>query len=63
MTSGWPTNLPRSRRTSQPDIQQIAKLWSSLSNTQRSRKLEKMTEIERLLLKRAIRDLRRTMTR
>lgn len=61
MTSDWLTNLPRSNRTrtQKPDIAQIAALWSSMSDKQRSRKLERMSDVDKRLLKLALRETQR----
>ena len=52
----WPTSLQRSNRTrtSTQDVSQIAKLWASMSDKQRSRRLGKMTPDQRQQLKQAI---------
>jgi Mg/Co/Ni transporter MgtE len=41
--------------TSEQDIQQIALLWGSLTNGQRSRRLQRMTEEQKQQLKLALR--------
>jgi hypothetical protein len=56
----WLTTLERSRtRTPEVDIAQLVSQWPSMTNAQRSRRIEKMSADEKQALRQALKKAKR----